>query len=289
MSARTLLLIDGPGMMYRSLFSPGPRLSARDGTPTHGIYYFLRGMLALLRRTTPTHVAVAMDPKRETLFRRKLYPGYKVTASREKPMADEDILQLKTMATIVEKLGLVSIRIDGYEADDVIATLARGTVLPKIATVIASSDKDLHQLISKRVTGLDPRTMGRIDVEHVTGRWGLPPNKVAFIQALCGDSMDGVPGVRGIGPGKALALIRKYGTLNGVIEAAEEGHEIKGAMRDAILNTDVRLMFKLVRLTKRAPVKTSLLDLTFDGIDKDSVNPLLRRLGIRPIGSRLEA
>lgn len=281
----TLLLIDGHSQFYRALFAPGTSaLTGPTGEPTGGTYYYLRMLLATLRDRKPTHVAVAVDGKRSNLERTRIYPGYK--ANRHKGEVDPTIfMQIGRMQAITKALGLTVVRSDAWEADDILATLARRFRDQVDFTEVVTRDRDLHQLVTNKhhVALYDPQTRELTRAGDVKKHWGVPPKRVVEIKTLMGDPGDAVKGAPGIGPKRALDLIKEYGTAEAVKANADR---LPVPMRDRILGFDVSLGRKLVGLNARAPLDpevTSLKQLRFVGPDMERAKPLFRELGFRRV------
>lgn len=272
-----LLLIDGHSQMYRAIFAPGPKLTSPDGEPTHGTYYFTRMLLRLLREKRPQYCAVAVDGPRDRLERRRLYPAYKTNRHAE---PDPSIpVQIKRMLQIVKALGLPVISSPGWEADDVIATLARRFRDYEMRTEVVTRDKDLHQLVSDRygVSLYDPQTDESVYDAQVEEHWGCRPERVVDAQTLIGDPTDCVPGVKGIGPKNARALLTEFGS----IERALASPHLSQRIRTAILEADLDLCRTLVRLNANCPLEPDpqLVDLRYRGPRLSSARPIFKGLG----------
>lgn len=279
-----LLLIDGHSQFYRAIFSPGPRLTAPGtGEPTNGTYYFTRMLLALLREKKPQYIACAADGDRRDLERRRLYAGYK--ASRDRPgVPDPGIKQqIGRMVEITKALGIPVIYSKGWEADDVIATLARRFRRLVDRVEIVSRDHDLHQLVSNqhRVCLYDPQNDSYTQEIDVLREWGVPPKQVLEIKTLTGDSGDCVPGVGGVGPKRALELIKRFGSAQGVLESAAL---LPAGIRTAMLRCDLERSRALVRLNAHAPLEPDPDDverLSFSKPDFVRASPIFGALGFR--------
>ncbi len=247
-----LFLIDGMGYIFRA-FHALPPLTTSKGLPTGAVFGFCQMVLELQKRFSPGHLAVVLDSGRTT-FRNRIYPDYK--ANREEP-PDELKPQFPLVEKAVDAFGLPTLRMQGYEADDLIASVAekmRGTGVP---VVIVSSDKDLMQLVSKDVLMFDPLKRVFIGPEQVLERFGVPPEKVVEIQGLAGDSSDNIPGVPGVGPKTAAKLIQDYGDIENVLKHLGD---FKGKLQENLKAhaEDARLSKKLATLVRDAKVPGNL-------------------------------
>ncbi|MEZ6196155.1 MAG: DNA polymerase I [Planctomycetota bacterium] len=273
--APRLFLLDGSALAYRSHFafirSP---LSNSAGMSTGGTFGFARAVLGILDQNHPTHVAVVFDASGPT-FRHEVFPEYKAT--REK-MPEELREQLPWMKRIVEAMGIPLLEVPGYEADDVIGTLARRGDAAGMEVRIVSGDKDFMQLVTDRIL-LHNIMKGDGEVhlvgaEEVREKFGVPPEGVVDVLALMGDSSDNVPGIPGVGEKTARGRIATYGTLEAALDAADEIKQKKLAERlregrdSAVLSkhlvtivTDLDLDCDLEDLARTEPHRRELADL----------------------------
>ena len=219
---QTIYLIDGSAQVHRAFFAIRGLATTR-GMPTGGVYGFTTMLRKLYQDEEPEWVAISFDLPGAT-FRHEQYREYKATRRR---MDDDLAVQLPFVHRVCEAFGLPRIDVKGFEADDVIATLARQAVEQGYRVVVVSGDKDLLQLVSDEVLVLNPGREGSgatlYDRKTVEEKFGVPPERVVDVLALVGDSVDNVPGVPGIGDKGARDLIREYGSLEGVLENAEQG------------------------------------------------------------------
>jgi len=251
-----LFLIDGHALAYRSHFAfiRNPLINSK-GQNTSAIYGFVLSVLRLMEEHAPDRIAVVFDSPEPT-FRHEEFPDYKAT--REK-MPDEMAEQLPILDEVVEALGLPSVRCPGYEADDVIGTLARRAEKAGWDTWIVSGDKDFTQLVSDHVKLLDPKKKSGqaevIDREAVEERFGVPPEKVVDVLGLMGDSSDNIPGVPGVGEKTAIELVKTYGSLEAALEHASEVKNKR--VREGLLagREKGRLSKDLVTIRSDAPVE----------------------------------
>ncbi len=248
-----LVLVDGSGFIFRA-FHALPDMTRPDGVHVNAVFGFCNMISRLLKEHTGTHIAVVFDAGRHT-FRNRLYGEYK--AHRPEP-PPELVPQFALIREATRAFGLPAIELQDWEADDLIAAYAKAAVEAGGEAVIVSSDKDLMQLLRPGVTMLDPMKNTPIGLAEVEAKFGVPPEKVVEVQALIGDSVDNVPGVPGIGPKGAAALIQEYGSLEQVLEAAPAMKPSK--RRDALIEhaDKARISKQLVILRDDAPMPAPL-------------------------------
>ncbi|MDQ6966436.1 MAG: 5'-3' exonuclease H3TH domain-containing protein, partial [Mariprofundaceae bacterium] len=252
-----LVLIDGPNYVFRAFHAVRHNLTNSKGEPTNAVFGYVQMLKSVLKDLSPTHVAVAFDPKGGT-FRNRIYSDYK---AHRPPMPEDLAAQWPTVLEITEAFRLNLICIEDYEADDVIATLARQADAKGWDVTIVSTDKDLMQLVGTRVWMRD--TMKGIDYgnDEVKGRWGVGPERIHDLLALTGDSSDNIPGVPGIGPKTAVELLNAYDTLEGVLSHAPEIKQNKRRENLIEFADDARLAYRLVALEESVPLPLGLDDL----------------------------
>ena len=281
---KTLYLIDGHAQFFRAYHAIRTRMTSPvTQEPTNATFGFVGMILKLLRTLGPDYLAVAIDVSGDTqTFRSALYPAYK--ANRDAP--PEDLFpQVDRCVALLKEMGVPVIGIEGFEADDAIATVvARLTKAnPDLRIRIVSKDKDLAQLLEDgRVEIFDVHTDKLTDVAALKEEKGITPAQVIDMLALMGDTSDNVPGVPGIGPKTAAELIGRYGSLDAVIaEARKPKSEIKGKRLENILATAdaLPLSKQLVTLRYDAPVDLSLEDASVAGLHLDRLVPILQELG----------
>jgi DNA polymerase-1 len=281
---RHVYLVDGSGFIFRA-FHALPPMTRPDGTPVNAVYGFVTMLMKLLGETDADHIAVIFDAKREN-FRNEIYPDYK---AHRPPPPDELIPQFELIRKAVEAFNLPSIQMEGYEADDLIATYAKQAVAAGADVTVVSSDKDLMQLVSDKVTMFDSMKNREIGPDEVVEKFGLGPEKVVEIQALAGDSTDNVPGVPGIGVKTAAQLIEEYGDLDTLLARAGE---IKQPKRRQNLEENAelaRISRELVRLKDDVPVEAPLDGFDVKQPDHDTLIAFLREQGFKSVIARVEA
>src|SRR6202171_1374944 len=276
----TLYLIDGSGYIFRAFFAL-PQLNNSRGLPTNAVYGFIRMLLKLLKEERPRHIAVVFDSPRKT-FRDDLFDSYK--ANRVETPSDLNV-QVPFILRAVEGFRIKSLVLDGFEADDVIGTLAARATRQRFDTVIVTEDKDFMQLVGPHVTLWNTMRDRRVDAREVRTRLGVEPSAVIDVMALMGDSIDNIKGVPGIGEKTATALIKHFGSLDKLyadLAAVETLPGLRGAKRVAALLAEHRasaeLARKLVSIDTAAPVETEVGQLDWPGIDERAVSELLREL-----------
>ena len=270
-------IVDTHGFMYRALYKRGAPLTSSSGEPTRGTYYFCRMLFSLVDHHKPEYMALVLDAPRDTTWRRSIYPPYK--DNRDKgAISKEHLIQIKRIQQIIRMLGIAVVEAPTHEADDLIASLVDTCASDAVQCVIVTRDKDLHQLVSKNCIIYDPQDEVWIDEKKVYKHWGVTPRQVVEMQTLTGDRTDNVPGVVGIGPKKALQLVRSYGTVEKMVEAVDT---LPPSIQKAFKSADLRMCRKLVELRRDAPLSVDSKDLEFNGFAMKKLRPLFRELGFR--------
>ncbi len=276
-----LYLVDGSGYLFRA-YHALPPMTRPDGTPINAVYGFSRMLVQLLDDPEVDHIAMILDAGRTT-FRNKIYDKYK--ANRPEP--PEDLIpQFPLIREAAKAFNVTVCELEGYEADDLIATYARMTVEAGGTCTIISSDKDLMQLIRPGVDMMDPIKQKKLGPEAVFEKFGVTPDKVVDVQALAGDSTDNVPGAPGIGIKTAAQLITEYGDLETLLKRAGE---IKQPKRRESLQQNaglIRISKQLVQLTDQVP--TPAEPETFDKRppDPNVLLPWLEQQGFKSLIAR---
>ena len=274
-------LIDGSGYIFRAYYALPPLSRKSDGLPTGAVSGFCNMLFKLLEDSKsndnnqkPTHFAVIFDSARKN-FRNEIYSEYK----SNRPEVPEDLVpQFEYIRKSVDAFNLPSVELINYEADDLIATYAEQILKESAKVTIISSDKDLMQLYKKNVRIYDPMKNKFILQEDVSNKFGVTPDKIIDVQALAGDSSDNVPGVPGIGVKTAAELINKYGSLEKLLEKAEEIKQNK--RRKTIIENKNKAVLskKLVTLKKDVPVEKNIEEFILKKIDKNKLYRYLREM-----------
>jgi DNA polymerase-1 len=281
---RRWVLIDAANSLYRAFFAPFPPLRTSEGVPTKAVYVFANMLRKLLREERPDAVAVVMDPPGGS-FRRELYAEYKATRDAQ---PEELSAQIPLARELAAAWRIPILEVPGFEADDVIATLARRAP-EDVEVVIVSTDKDLMQLVGERVVLLDTMKDRRIGPAEVEERFGVPPEKLLDVRALVGDSSDNIPGVKGIGEKGAAELVREWGDLERLLAHAGEVKAKKA--REALLAEaeQARLSKRLATLRDDVPLTLGPEALARAEPDREALARLYRRLEFSRLLEELEA
>ena len=273
-SATQLYLLDGSSYIYRAYY--GIRdVATAGGMPTNAVLGFTRMLLSLIQENRPDYLAVVFDPPRENTFRREIYPAYK--ANRD-AVPEELTPQIPYIRKVLQALNIPALEVPGFEADDVIATLARRYAGEGAEVTVVTGDKDLLQIVGDRISLLDTMKEKRSGVEEVLCRFGVPPERVADVLGLAGDSGDNIPGVPGIGEKTASGLVQRYGSLEGVLKWRDQ---ISGRRRRENLRAhadQARLSKLLATVRYDVPLDLPLVDLQRRPPNLAELIPLLREL-----------
>ncbi|MGN6768681.1 MAG: DNA polymerase I [Rhizobiaceae bacterium] len=285
-----LFLVDGSGYIFRAYHALPPLTRKSDGLPIGAVAGFCNMLWKLLRDArdtsvgvTPTHFAVIFDYSSKT-FRNELFPEYK--ANRSEP--PEDLIpQFGLIRHATRAFSLPCIEMEGFEADDLIATYCRLACEAGADTTIVSSDKDLMQLVGRTVSMYDPMKDREIRIPEVIEKWGVPPEKMIDLQALTGDSVDNVPGIPGIGPKTAAQLLAEYGDLETLLARASEIKQNK--RRESIIENaeKARVSKLLVTLKNDVEVKEGLDDLMLEPPDGPKLIAFLKAMEFSSLTRRV--
>src|SRR6188508_2604068 len=281
-----VFLVDGSSYIFRAYHALPPLNRKSDGLQVNAVLGFCNMLWKLLRDmppdNRPTHLAIVFD-KSEVTFRNKLYPDYK---AHRPPAPDDLIPQFALIREAVRAFDLPCLEQVGFEADDLIATYAR-LAGERGATTIVSSDKDLMQLVTDKVTMLDTMKDRRIGIPEVIEKFGVPPEKVVEVQALAGDSVDNVPGVPGIGVKTAAQLITEYGDLDTLLARAGEIKQPK--RREALLENaeKARISRQLVLLDDKVDLEVPLDDLAVHEPDARKLIAFLKAMEFSTLTRRV--
>jgi len=274
-----LFLIDGSSYIFRAFFAIPP-LSNAAGLPTNAIFGFTNILLKLLKQHRPEYVVVALDAGRVT-FRNEMSVDYK----SNRPEAPAELIpQFPYFRKVLDALNLPLLELPGYEADDIIATLC-GTMSGKgCDLIVVSSDKDLMQLVTDGIKLLDSAKDRWIGAEEVKGKFGVEPEKVVEVMGLMGDSVDNIPGVKGIGEKTAIALIQRFQSLENLYDHLHElaSMKLRGAARVRdLLEKDKENAFlsrALATVNRDVPIDVGLEQLKFTGFDQEKLRRLFAEL-----------
>ncbi|MEQ8830991.1 MAG: DNA polymerase I [Alphaproteobacteria bacterium] len=277
-----LYLVDGSGYIFRAFFALPP-MNRADGTPTNAVFGVTSMLLNLIEQTDADYVAVIFDAKRQN-FRNDIYPDYK----GHRPDAPEELVpQFPLIHEAVDALNLPCLQMEGFEADDLIATYAEQAKKLGAEVTVVSSDKDLMQLVDDQVSMWDPMKNVAIKHDQVVEKFGVGPDRVVDVQALAGDSTDNVPGVPGIGIKTAAQLINEYGDLDTLLSRAEEIKQPK--RRESLIEHAelARISRQLVRLKNDVEVTVPLTELKRRDLDRDRLMTFLQANNFKRLIARV--
>ncbi len=280
---RHLCLVDGSGFLFRA-FHALPVMTRSDGTPVNAVLGFTNMLLKLLDDLQATHVAVIFDSARES-FRNEIFPEYK--ANRPDP-PEELIPQFPLVRDATRAFNVECLERPGFEADDLIATYAQRAQADGFDVMIVSSDKDLMQLVSDRVTMFDALKNRKVGPAEVKEKFGVGPEQVVDVQALAGDSTDNVPGVPGIGVKTAAQLIQAYGDLDSLLERASEIKQPKRRQSLIEFAGQARLSRELVRLRDDVPMDVTVSELRRQDPDPAQLLAFLEEQGFKSVKAKIQ-
>ena len=270
-----IYLVDGSSYLYRAFFSTPREFTSSKGVPTRAVYVITNMLLKILKEKSPEFIAMTWDAKGPT-FRHELYREYK---ANRPPMPEDLSTQVPYVRRLVDALGLPQLEVQGFEADDIIATLAKyfGEKLGK-KVVIVSGDKDLMQLISENVVIWDPMKDETTDLKLFSERYGIEPSQFKDVLSLAGDTSDNIPGVPGIGPKTAVKLVTEYQSVENLLERLDSLK--KGRLKERLLEAKEKLPLwkKLTSLDSRVPVNLDLETYRKRQMDEKALLELFREL-----------
>ncbi|MDQ3591537.1 MAG: DNA polymerase I [Actinomycetota bacterium] len=284
-----LLLLDGHSLAYRAFFAlPVENFSTSTGQPTNAVYGFTSMLINVLRDEQPSHVAVAFDVSRQT-FRLAEYADYKGNRSSSPP---EFAGQVSLVKEVLEALHVATLERDGYEADDVIATLTSQAETAGFDVLICTGDRDALQLVSDRVTVLYPRKgvsdLARMTPAAVRDKYGVSPSRYPDLAALVGETSDNLPGVPGVGPKTAAKWIERFGDLDGLVtHVGEIGGMAGDALRERL--GDVQRNRRINQLVRDLELPLAPDDLCLQPWDREAIHTVFDGLEFRVLRDRLFA
>ena len=286
---KRLLLIDGHSMAYRAFFAlPVENFRSSKGQPTNAIYGFGSMLLNLIINEKPTHIAVAFDVSRKT-FRTEMFPEYKATRAAT---PDEFRSQLSYINELVDSLNIKRFAIEGFEADDILATLSTRAVAEGFEVLICTGDRDSFQLVTSKITVLYPKKgvteMARMTPDAVFEKYGLTPVQYPDFAALRGDPSDNLPSVPGVGEKTATKWIADFGSLSKLIESVDSipgkvGESLRSNVNVVLLNRD------LTALRHNLEIDVAIDDLQWSGPDITATETLLNLLEIKALKERIHS
>jgi DNA polymerase-1 len=275
-------------MAYRAFFAlPSENFTTAQGQHTNAIYGFATMLLSLLTTEKPTHVAVAFDVSRKT-FRSEIFPEYK--ANRAKT-PDEFRSQMSYLHDLVSAFGITTFEVDGFEADDIIATIAKQAEREDAEVFICTGDRDSFQLVNEKTTVLYPKRgvsdLARMTPDAVKEKYGMSPEQYPDFAALRGDPSDNLPSVPGVGEKTAAKWIVEYGSLHELIANIDKlGGKVGQSLRDSV--NDVIRNRELTQLVANVPLELSIDALAWSGVDESKTNPLFEKLEFKTLKDRMK-
>ena len=283
-----MLLIDGHSMAYRAYYAlPVDNFRSATGQPTNAIYGFASMIINLLKDEQPTHIAVAFDVSRKT-FRTQRFPEYKAQRSAT---PDEFRSQLSHINELITAFGIKFFAVEGFEADDIIATLTKRAEKEGFQVSICTGDRDAFQLVNKQTTVLYPKKgvteMSRMTPEAVFEKYGLTPTQYPDFAALRGDPSDNLPSVPGVGEKTATKWIVDYGSLTQLVAHASDipgkvGESLRASIETVLLNRE------LTHLLDDVSISTQISDLVWGGFDASATNKIFDELAIKALKERIK-
>ena len=279
---RTVYVVDAHGLIYQS-YHAMPEMSSPHGEPIGAVYGFTRDILDLIEKKKPDYLFCAFDAPGDT-FRHDLYDEYK--ANRD-GMPDDLKSQIPKIKEVLSGLGVPILSLDGFEADDILATLATCCDEAEATCLLVTHDKDCRQLISDRVKLFNIRRNETFDAAALWQKWGVRPDQVIDYQALVGDKTDNIPGVPLIGPKNAKELLEQFDTLDDLLARVDE---VKGKKRQENLREyteQARLSRSLVALDRQTPIEFSWETGKVGGMNADVLDELCQAYGFRGLAERI--
>jgi len=286
--ASRLLLIDGHSMAYRAFYAlPAENFTTATGQHTNAIYGFATMLISLLKEEKPTHVAVAFDVSRKT-FRTEKFPEYK--ANRAKT-PDEFRSQMSLLHDLVKGFGISQFEVEGFEADDILATLTSLAEGEGVDVIICTGDRDSFQLVSEKTTVLYPKRgvsdLARMTPEAVFEKYGLTPQNYPDFAALRGDPSDNLPSIPGVGEKTASKWIIEHGSLQALVDGAGKisgkvGESLRANIHVALTNRE------LTQLIHDVPLDVNMESLAWNGVNESALAPLFEKLEFRTLKERIK-
>ncbi len=289
-TSKKLFLVDAMAHIYRAFYAPMVRMNAPSGVPTKVPFLFANILRRLIKDYQPEYLGIVFDTSKPT-FRDKLFEAYK---AQRPPMPDEMKVQLPYVRRLCEAMHLPILELDGYEADDVIGTMAKKGTEKKLDVLVISNDKDMMQLVSSGVRILRTGSGGAkadviVDAQKVEEILGVPPGKVIDLMALLGDTVDNIPGAKGIGEKGATELIQRFGSVESALDHA--GEVTNKRYREALQQQRDQVMMskKLAAIETDVPLELDLGSLQMREPDASALAALYRELGFNSLLKELLA
>ncbi len=285
---KRLFLIDGTAMVYSSYHAfSGRNILTNRGRNVGMVFGFFNRLLMIHRNEQPDLLALTFDTGAPT-FRHEMYPEYKA----HRPPPDEDLIQqLPLLYELIDAMNIPRLGIDGYEADDVIGTLAKRAVSAGLEVLMVTGDKDFYQLVSEHSSVYTFPRQGApniYDPEGVREKFGVLPDKVIDVMGLMGDSSDNVPGVPNVGPKTAIELVNRFGSMENVLASADEIKQPKLRQNLKEFADQARLSYELVTIDTNVPIDNDPASFDFGPMNNPEARTLLNELGFSSILKQLD-
>ena len=282
LEGKSVWAVDSHALIYQVFFAMGD-MSAPDGRPVNALFGFIRDVLDLIEKKKPDLLFCVFD-KSEITFRNEIYDQYK--AHRD-PMPEDLRSQIPHIRLLLEALNIPVLEMKGYEADDILATIAQKVPEQGGEVVLVTNDKDCRQLISDRVSLFNVRKNSRYRADDLMKDWGIQPEQVVDFQALVGDSVDNVPGVPLIGPKLARELLESYETLNGVLDNADNVSGKKRKENLKAFREQALVSRQLVELDRNVPIEINWADGVIGGANVEKAVDICKEFGFRTLTERI--
>ena len=284
-----LFLIDGSSYIYRAFFALPPALNSA-GFPTNATYGFISFMMKLMKRHQPEYLAVVLDAGRQT-FRNQMFVEYK---RNRRQIPNGLVLQLPHIRRVLDAFNVTALELQNYEADDLIGTLCTTLSDQGCDLIVVSSDKDLMQLITNKVSLFDSVKERWIGANEVMARFGVEPERVPEVLGLMGDVVDNIPGIKGVGRKTAIPLMQQFRNLEdlyGNLDRLQQSN-LRGVarLREALHNgRDTAFLSRdLATIKKNVPMQIELEQLRFKGPSRDKLRSLFAELGFNNLVKLLD-
>jgi len=273
-----VFLVDGSSYLHRAYHAIG-RLSNSKGFPTNVVLGFTKMLLKLLQEKHPRYIAIVFDAKGPT-FRHEIYEEYK---ANRPPMPEDLAVQIPLVKKVIEALNIKMLEVEGYEADDIIGTLARKCQEQGHEVIMVTGDKDFRQLISPMAIMWDTMKDKVTGFQSLKTEYGLDPSQFIDVMGLSGDSSDNIPGVPGIGEKTAIKLVKEFGSLEKVLESIDliKGRKLKENLRENV--ESALLSKKLVTINQDVPLEVDIKGLAIGEPDRQKLSELFRELEFRDL------
>jgi len=285
----TVYLIDASPYIFRAYYSLPPTIKSPDGMQTNAVYGYTDFLIQILKES-PTHIAVAFDGNLNTSFRNKIYPEYKAQRGLPPPELEA---QLEACFKVTEAMGMPAFIDTEFEADDIIGTLVDQILRKKSRAVVISSDKDFAQFVNDSVVWWNFAKSEKLDVEAVIRKFGVRPEQIVDFLALKGDSVDNIPGVKGVGTKTATTLLHHFETLEDIYKNINQVENVKprgaASLKEKLIDQrEMAVLSKqLATIALNAPVPIDLNALEYVGANKAKIEPLFADLGFDEIKDRI--